>query len=379
MSVRHVAALAGALVLSVPLAGAAPAGAADFPPVVSLDPHKATRDGSPLDHLPHNIRLLPIRLPHGAPQRASWSPDGKRLVVLDGPVGDAWEYRRANGVVRNLTRSSPVRGGVLRAQYLSNGDLVMCAVRHTTAKGSDDDRFLGRLWILQRPLGARRPVPLGEPCWEGIAVSRHRGSTRIAWNRSNIDFSKVPAVFAQALVGESKILTGRISYRRHRPELVHRAVVLDKHDVSPDTPAVEAQDFRRLADGDADPDDELIFSAYFHEGGQAMGVNLDTGVVTDYAPGSPFYEEAEGVDPAGRYVVVERDLTVTLFPGQLDLWRLSLDGSGRFVRMTTFDYYKGYGADNAVVSPNGRYLAFGLKIDGAEGEGAGILLMDLTA
>jgi hypothetical protein len=155
--------------------------------------------------------------------------------------------------------------------------------------------------------------------------------------------------------------------------------VLDKHDVSPDTPAVEAQDFRRLADGDADPDDELIFSAYFHEGGQAMGVNLDTGVVTDYAPGSPFYEEAEGVDPAGRYVVVERDLTVTLFPGQLDLWRLSLDGSGRFVRMTTFDYYKGYGADNAVVSPNGRYLAFGLKIDGAEGEGAGILLMDLTA
>jgi hypothetical protein len=46
--------------------------------------------------------------------------------------------------------------------------------------------------------------------------------------------------------------------------------------------------------------------------------------------------------------------------------------------MTTFDYYKGYGADNAVVSPNGRRLAFGLKIDGAEGEGAGILLMDLT-
>jgi hypothetical protein len=94
---------------------------------------------------------------------------------------------------------------------------------------------------------------------------------------------------------------------------------------------------------------------------------------------SPYYEEAEGIDPAGRYVLVERDLTVTLFPGMLDIWRLPLDGSGTFERLTTFDYYRGFGANNPVVSPDGRFVAFGLKVEGEEGEGDGILLLDLTA
>jgi hypothetical protein len=377
MRVRRLAALAGSFLVAGQLAVLSPVVAADFPPVVSLDAQKGTRNGSPLDHLPSNVELLDIRLPHGAAQRAAWSPSGRRLVVLDGPIGNAWQYSRASGAVRNLTGASQIRAGVLRAHYLSNGDLVLCAVAHVGAQASQDDRFRGSLWVLHRPFKAHQAVPLHEHCWEGIAVSKQPGSTRIAWNRSNIDFSKVPNVFLQAILGESKILTGKIVYHHGRPVLANRRVVLDKRDVSPDTPAVEAQDFRRLSDGDRDPDDELIFSAYFHEGGQAMGVNLDTGRVIDYAPSSPFYEEAEGIDPAGRYVVVERDLAVTLFPGQLDLWRLALDGSGRFDRMTTFDYYKGYGADNAVVSANARYMAFGLKIDGEEGEGEGVLLMHL--
>jgi hypothetical protein len=377
MLMRRIGVLAGSLLVTAQLAVVLPASAAEFPPVVSLDPHKATRSGSPLDHLPHNVVRLPIHLPHGSPQRAGWSPDGRRLVFLDGPVGDAWSYNRATGVTRDLTQSTAVEDGVLRAQFLSNGDLVMCAFSHASAAPAEDDRFRGWLWVLPRPLGRRAAVPLGESCWEGIAVSKHRGSTRIAWNRSNIDFSKVPDVFVQALIGRSEILTGRIRYRRGRPRLTGQRVVLDKRDVSPETPAVEAQDFRQLHDKDASPDDELVFTAYFHEGGQVMGVNLDTGAVSDFAPASPFYEEAEGIDPAGNFVVVERDLAVTLFPGQLDLWRLALDGSGDFTRLTRFDYYKGYGADNAVVSPDGRHLAFGLKIDGEEGEGKGLLLMRL--
>jgi hypothetical protein len=221
---------------------------------------------------------------------------------------------------------------------------------------------------------------LGEPCWEGIAASKHPTSTKIAWNRSSIDFTAVPEVFIEALIGESQVLTGTVVYDAGgTPSLVDAAVVLDKTDVSPDTPAVEAQDFRQLDDGDPDPDDELIFSAYFHQGGQAMGINLDTGEITDYAILSPFYEEAEGIDPAGAYVMVERDLTVTLLPGMLDIWRLPLDGSGAFERMTTFDHYEGFGANNPVISPDGTRMAFGLKVEGEEGESDGILIMDLAA
>ena len=367
-----IAVAAGAL-----LAMALPTVAQENP--VSLDPNKGTLEGSPVDHLPANIRLLDIRLPDdGRPMRADWSPDGRRLVFLDAPIGDVWEYELATGATRNLTGKF-LPDLVLRAHHLTNGDLVLCAPTQRNAEDPEGDRFRGQLWLLKRPLGARAPVPLGESCWEGIAVSKQPGSTRIAWNQSSIDFTKVPDVFVEALVGESKVLTGLVRYdSAGTPTIADRAVVLDKRDVSPDTPAVEAQDFRRLNDADADPDDELLFSAYFHNGGQAMGVNLDTGAIADYALTSPYYEEAEGADPAGAYVLVERDLTVTLFPGMLDIWRLPLDGSGAFERLTMFDYYKGYGANNPVVSPDGRYVAFSLKVEGEEGEGNGILLLDLA-
>jgi hypothetical protein len=378
MRISRAASLVAAVAVATLLAPPPPSAAQENP--VTLDPDKGTLSGSPVDNLPENIRLLDIELPNGGtPMRADWSPDGQRLIVLDAPIGDVWEYELTTGAVRNLTETY-LPGGVLRAHHLSNGDVVLCAPTERSTDDPEGDRFRGQLWVLQRPLGTRPPVPLDERCWEGIAVSKQPGSTRIAWNESSIDFTDVPAVFVEALVGESRVLSGRIvDGTEGAPTIADRTIVLDKSDVSPDTPAVEAQDFRSLEDGDADPDDELIFSAYFHSGGQAMGVNLDTGTVTDYAPTSLFYEEAEGIDPAGRYVLVERDLTVTLFPGMLDIWRLALDGSGTFERLTTFDHYDGYGANNPVVSPDGSQIAFGLKVEGEEGEGDGILLLDLTA
>ena len=347
--------------------------------MISLDPDKGTKAGSPVDHLPANISQLDIQLPDGGkPMRADRSPDGQRLLFLDAPIGDVWEHDLASGATRNLTGAF-LPGTVLRAHHLTNGDVLLCAPPEHSAEDPEGDRFRGVLWVLQQPLGTRAPVELGESCWEGVAVSKHPGSTRIAWNQATIDFTKVPFVFIEALAGESQVFSGRIVYGADgTPTIADKEVVLDKTDVSPDTPAVEAQDFRSLDDGDADPDDELLFSAYFHLGGQAMGVNLDTGAVTDYAPSSPFYEEAEGIDPAGRYVLVERDLAITLFPGMLDIWRLPLDGSGSFERLTTFDHYAGFGANNPVVSPDGSQMAFGLKVEGEEGEGDGILLMSFS-
>jgi hypothetical protein len=315
------------------------------------DPDKGTLPGSPLDALPPHITQLT-----GSGQRAAWSPDGQRMLYLDGTIGDAVEIDLATGRRRPLTAPFP-NAGFLRAHYLPNGDLLLCGPLERDPAIEDDGRFRGLLWVQRAPFDSP-PVLLGEPCWEGIAVDRR--SDEIAWNISDINFND-PDVFVQAVAGQSEIWRGRIVYEDGVPKLADKQMVIDRWDVSPDS-ILEVQDFRTRADGSR----ELIFSAYFHRGGYSR---------------SPFYEEPEGIDPAGEYILVERDRAFEFFPGELDIWRLTLDGSGRFERMTTFSHYCGYGATNPVVAPNGRRFAFQLerKADGPLGAGHGLLLFDLDA
>src|SRR5688500_6398867 len=168
---RH--ALLLVMTIALMLAHLLPAQAQENP--VSLDPNKGTLDGSPVDHLPANIRLLDIKLPDGGkPMRADWSPDGQRLVFLDAPIGDVWEHRLSTGANRNLTGTF-LPAGVLRAHHLTTGELVVCALDARSADDPDSGRFRGQLWVLERPLGKRPPAPLGESCWEGVAVSKAPG------------------------------------------------------------------------------------------------------------------------------------------------------------------------------------------------------------
>lgn len=61
------------------------------------------------------------------------------------------------------------------------------------------------------------------------------------------------------------------------------------------------------------------------------------------------------------------------------LWRLTLDQPRKWTRLTNFNRYRGYGASNPVVSPDGWRVAFQMSItDGAEGEGAGLFVLDLN-
>ncbi|MEU0119516.1 hypothetical protein ABZ137_39035 [Streptomyces bobili] len=163
--------------------------------------------------------------------RATKRSDGKRLVLLDAPFGDIRGYDLATGASRNLTETSVLHKGVLRAHHLTNGDAALCTVTERSADDPEGDRFRGELWVIHRPLGTRAPVRLGESCWEGMAVSKQPGSTRIAWNQSTIDFTK-PDVMVQALVAKSKILTGRIVYSDGRPKIADRRTALDKRDAS---------------------------------------------------------------------------------------------------------------------------------------------------
>ena len=331
-----------------------------------IDPEKGTRDGSPLDDLPPHIRLVA-----DFGMRPDFSPDGSALLFLDGaPLGGVWRLDLASGAIRPLTAHFAHRG-FTRAQYLRNGDVLLCGPTsgpQPSEQRPEAGRFTGVMSVLRAKYPNRPPQQLGLPCWEGLATSSQ--GARIAWNRSDIDYTS-PNLVDRVVYGISEIWTGELRLLRDRVIVTDVARAVDRTAVSP-IAVIEAQGFRPRAER------ELVFTAYAHQGGEVMGVDLSTGAVRNYS-NSPVYEEAEGVAPDGKSVLVERDLESTAIPGPLDIWQLSLDGSSTFRRLTYFNRYRGgYYASNPTWSKDGRSFAFQLSIDGdTEGEGAGLLIFDI--
>lgn len=318
-------------------------------------PDTGFRSGSPMDDLPAWITPL-----LGSGLRPEWSADGARLAYLDALVGDVHELDLATGQSRTLTAHFEHRG-FTRARYLASGDLLLCGPGAGDAGAGEAGRWKSELWFLPKS-GGHAAQPLEEPCFEGPAVSRR--DLRIAWTRSDYP--------DEIVLGRSEIWTGRITVGDGRARLVERRKRLDRSDFLY-LAFLETQDFRP-------PDErELLFTAYAWRGGEVMGLDLESGELTNYSQDWG-YDEAEGVFPDGRSIAVEREPgTHTAVPeGDIDIWQLSLDGSGDWRRLTHFSEYPGYGANNPVIHPDGRKLAFGLRVKGGgHGNAQGILLYHL--
>src|SRR5262249_23474528 len=148
--------------------------------------------------------------------------------------------------------------GFSRAYYLHNGDLILCGP--TSGPEPSDaqpeaGRFTGVMSVLRKPYTGTLQ-PLGMPCWEGIAPSRR--SNRIAWNRSDIDYTDTD--LAQRVVnGVSEIWTGVVRYDDGKAHLADVERVVDRSEVSP-IAVLEAQGFRGKRDR------EVMFTAYAFQG-----------------------------------------------------------------------------------------------------------------
>jgi len=313
------------------------------------------KPGNPLEHLPPNIEILT----HFG-ERADISPDNRRVAFMAKSFGDAMVIDLKTRVIECLTCNVP--GAVfLRVMHLVTGDYILIGPDHFenihTSRTRDNE-----LWFLSRQPGSK-PVRLGQKMSEGAAISKK--SLRIA-------FSQTAAQATDLAPEASRLIVADVDLSAGEPRLVNRKTVYESKDRSC---VLEAQDFY-------DNDNKMTFTCYQpNDQASVMGIDLPTGIVTNFSNAPGTYNEPEGIFPDGLYTTVEADRQCEWLGGRrgsgnIDIWKLKLDGTGKnFVRLTHFNDYEGGKASNPVVSTDGRFMAFqAARPSDPAGVGYGILL-----
>jgi Tol biopolymer transport system component len=318
---------------------------------------QAKKPGNPEKELPPNITQL-----SGFGERASWSPDGKRVAFMGKSFGDAFEIDLTTKMTRLLTGHF-VHSGFLRVQYLPNGDFFLIGAR--TFK---DIRYTREhdqeMWVMKADAKSP-PVPLNHRISEGVAISRR--AMKIAWSNT---YGQLPELLAR---GESVMYTADIAYLEGAPTLANKKEVT--HARAPEC-TLEAQDFRN-------EDTELIYTCYRSPLADVLGIDLNSGRITTYRKLPDEYNEAEGISPDDEWTLVESSHGQNVPDSQkwanIDIWKLKLvPNSSDFVRLTHWGDYEGYKASNPVVSPDGKWIAFqSARNDEPAGVGHGIFLLKL--
>ena len=310
---------------------------------------------NPLDHLPPNIEILTY-----FGERADISPDNQRVAFMAKTFGDAFVIDVRTRIIHCLTCNVPA-AVFLRVMHLSTGDYILI--------GPDrfEDIHVSRtrdneLWFLGKERGSK-PVRLEQKMSEGAAISKK--SLKIAFSQThdqNPDLAD----------GASNLMVADVDLSGGAPKLINRKTVYESQDRSC---VLEAQDFY-------DNDTKMTFTCYEPQGlASVMGIDLKTGAVTNFSKAPGTYNEVEGIFPDGQYTCVEADRQVEQLGGKrgsgnIDIWKVKLDGTGRnFTRVTHFNDYEGGKASNPVVATDGRFMAFqSARTTDPAGVGYGILI-----
>ena len=321
--------------------------------LVFLSPDR--KPGNPLDHLPSHIEILT----HFG-ERADFSPDNQRIAFMSKSFGDAMVIDLKTRAISCLTCNVPA-AAFLRVMHLSTGDYILIGPDHfediRISRSRDNE-----LWFLSKERGSK-PVKLGQKMSEGAAVSK---------KNLTVAFSQLGAQAPDLPKGASRIVMAEIDLSGDVPKLINKKTIHESMDPSC---VLEAQDFY-------DHDTKLTFVCYEpNDLGSVMGIDLKTNQVTNYSKKPGSYNETEGIFPDGLYTCVEADRQCETLGGKrgsgnIDIWKLKLDGTGKdFVRLTTFNDYEGGKASNPVVSTDGKFMAFQFaKTTDPAGVGYGLLL-----
>lgn len=294
--------------------------------------------------------------------RPEWDEKGENIYFLNKMVGDVFKINLKTREITSVT-SGFYHAGIFRVLCLKNGDLLLgIGGKDFDPARPEKHRYNLEMYILKKD-DLKNPISLGEFMDEGPAVSRN--NMKIAWT----------------LYGQREIVMADVEYTNGIPKLVGKKTIVNYNDSTAHV-RLETQDFRPPFD------EELIYTHYwgdekdaFHHS-ETYGFNLKTGKYTNYTHLGNSYNEAEGIFPDGKHILVESDRhQFKEFRNQykLDVYRLKLDGSGEVERLADFSsrYPGKFRSDNPVVSRNGKFIALQFGFMKGAGDGQGIFLFDL--
>ncbi|MFL6307942.1 MAG: TolB family protein [Candidatus Sulfotelmatobacter sp.] len=304
--------------------------------------------------MPSNIEVLT----HFG-ERADISPDNQRVAFMAKSFGDAMVIDLKSRVIQCLTCNVPA-AAFLRVMHLVNGDYLLIGPDHFENTHISRTRD-NELWYLSKERGSK-PVKLDQKMSEGAGVSKK--TLKIAFSQTA---EQAPDLAPEA----SRLIVAELDLSA-TPKLINKKTVYESKHRSC---TIEAQDFY-------DNDRKMTFTCYEPEGrASVMGIDLQTGAVTNFSKAPGTYNEVEGIFPDGVHTAVEADRQCEQLGGQrgsgnIDIWKLRLDGTGKdFTRLTHFNNYEGGKASNPVISTDGRFMAFqSARTTDAAGVGYGILL-----
>ena len=247
--------------------------------------------------------------------------------------------------------------------YLSNGDILLLGPKTFPSDNWQEARFkLTELWILSKKLDGP-PVRLGEFIWEGPAVSRTQ--LKIAWAQHHGNYPAQKRYW--------QIWVADIDYSTGVPQIKNQHVVLDNSKGEVKDAVIEPQNFR------PGNEDELTVQSS-NNGTEVLMLNIKTGELNNFSNSPGSYDEPEGIFPDGKFTLVEssRHVTKESTARNIDLYKLKLDKSANWQRMTYFNAGGKFKATNPVISDDGQFMAFMVaKCDEMAGIGHGIYIMDI--
>ena len=313
---------------------------------------KKRMEGDPLANLPENIEVLTL-----FGERADISPDNKQVAFMAKTFGDAMLIDVKRKSIACLTCNIPAAAFV-RVMHLSSGDYLLIGPEKfensVVSKRNND------LWFLGKEPGSKL-VKIGQKVSEGVALSKT--NMKIAF--TEMGSQTEGSVFSKIVVADIDLSAGT-------PKLINKRTVLESSDKGC---TVEAQDFYAN-------DTKMTFFCYIPNGAfDVKGIDLNTNQVTNFSNTPNAFNEPEGIFPDGKYTTVEMDrqcewLGGSRGSGNLDIWKLKLDGTGNhLVRLTHFNDYEGGKAANPVISTDGKFMAFqAARSTDPPGMGHGLLL-----